>query len=100
VSARYVIKEEKDHSGWWIILIAAFLVAYGYIILIAAISAGILLLGYKLWQLHQSRRKIKQVEEENAYMYAQTQLITEGMRVWGNPEHYMDNFNDGMREWA
>lgn len=100
MSKRYVITEEKDHSGWWIILIAAFLVAYGYVILIAAILAGVALLGYLFWKWYQPRRKIKQVEESNNYVDAPTRLLTEGMRVWGDPEHYLNNYNDGMREWV
>lgn len=100
MSKKYVITEEKDHSGWWIILVAAVLVAYGHVILIAGISIGIAWLGYQLWKWYKPRRKAKQVEEANAWVYAPTQLITEGVRVWGDPEHYLDDYDDGMREWA
>lgn len=104
MSKRYVITEEKDRSGWWIILIAAFLVAYGYVILwisiITGVLCGVVWLGYQWWKWYQPRRKARQVEESNAWMFEPTQLITEGIRVWGNPEHYLDNYDDGMGEWA
>jgi hypothetical protein len=99
MSKKYVITEQKDHSGWWIILIAAFLVAYGYVILAFVIAVGVSWLGYQLWKWYKPRRKVRQVEESNYYLDAPTQLITEGMRVWGDPEHYLDNYNDGMRDW-
>ena len=99
MSKKYVIKEEKDSSGWWTILVAAILVAYGYVILWIAISVGVALLGYQLWKWYKPRRKVKRVEQ-SYYVDPPTRLITEGMRVWGDPEHYIDDYNDGMREWA
>jgi hypothetical protein len=100
VSKRYVITEEKDHSGWWIILVAAFLVAYGKAILVGAITAGILFLAYQLFKWYRKHQAVQQVEEAYNYVDPPTKLITEGMYVWGNPEHYLDNYDDGMREWA
>jgi threonine/homoserine/homoserine lactone efflux protein len=98
VSKKYVIKEEKDHSDWWVILVAAFIVAYGYVIITVATILGILYLAYLFWKWYQPRRK--QVEETNNYFDPPTRLITEGMRVWGNPEHYLHDYEDGMREWV
>jgi uncharacterized membrane protein len=99
MSKRYVIEEQKDRSGWWIILVAGFLLAYGYAILIAAIITALIALAILGWVLYRRRQQAKQVEETRAYMDAPTKLITEGMRVWGDPEHYLDH-NDGMREWV
>ena len=100
MSKQYVITEKKDHSSWWIILVAAFLVAYGEAIMIGALIAGVCYLGFQIWKWYQSRRQAKQVEEQDAWIDAPTKLITEGMYVWGNPEHYINDYNDGMREWA
>jgi len=46
MSKQYVITEKKDHSSWWIILVAAFLVAYGEAIMIGALIAGVCYLGF------------------------------------------------------
>jgi hypothetical protein len=100
VSKKYVITEQKDHSGWWVILVAAFLVAYGKEILAIAVITGAIYLAYRLWKWDNSRQRVKQVEEIPAWQDAPTRLLTEGMRVWGDPEHYLNDHNDGMREWA
>lgn len=104
MSKKYVVVEQEDRSSWWIILVAAFLVAYAKfmltlaIIITVAIAITWLVPQYIKWR--KSRLEVKKVVEINALMDAPTKLITEGMSVWGDPEHYLDDFDDGLRSWV
>jgi hypothetical protein len=99
MSKQYVITEQKDHSNWWIILVASIIVAYGTYILYGAIAVVVCFIVYQLLKWDHSRKEAKRAEEAKAWMYDETKLITEGMPIWGCPEHYLDNYDDGMREW-
>jgi hypothetical protein len=99
VKRMYVIEEKKDRSGWWVILVAAFFVAYWNIVLIIGISMLVAYLLVQCYRWNKTRQAQKKAEAANAWMDAPTQLLTEGMRVWGNPEHYVHDYDDGMRHW-
>lgn len=100
----YVIQKRKDRSEWLIILAAAAMIAFWKWILIAAITMAVFLCIVKSYPylkrirfnkkanlLHNA--KFDEIEEP-------TKLITEGMWVWGDPEHYLNDHDDGMRGWV
>lgn len=99
----YVVEQRKDRSGWLVTLAAAAMIAWWKYILIAALVVTFLVA--IIWLTHKMAPGLKRipakkrVKKQRALMDAPTQLITEGMRVWGNPEHYLDNYDDGMRGW-
>jgi hypothetical protein len=96
MSKRTYLVETKDRSDWWAVLVAAALFVFWKYILIAiaiAVAIAIIYIGHE----YDRRRKIKAVPYEEEMP---TTLTTEGMRVWGNPEHYLDDYDDGLRDWA
>jgi hypothetical protein len=103
----YVLEQRKDRSEWWVVVGAATLiVTYKYILVagIVLVTTWLLYHGYQRLGNARVHNKVKyesdrRTKEARDLMDAPTQLITEGMRVWGNPEHYLDNYNDGMRDW-
>jgi hypothetical protein len=95
----YVVEQRKDRSEWLVIFAAAALIAFWKWILVACIilaTSWFLVHGYHWLEEAKVQKRAKQAR---ILMDAPTKLITEGMRVWGNPEHYLDNYDDGMREW-
>jgi hypothetical protein len=91
----YVVDQRKDRSEWWVILAAGAILALWKYILVVSVTLAAIWLLYKatLWVGAAKANK-----REHDLMNAPTQLMTSGMRVWGNPEHYID-YDDGMRDW-
>ena len=95
----YVVDQRKDRSEWLVILAAGAMIVFWKYILLVAICMAV------SWLLVQTYLKIseikfeRKVKQERAWMDAPTKLITEGLRVWGNPEHYLNDYDDGLRQW-
>ena len=95
----YVVEQRKDRSEWLIILAAAAMIAFWKYILLAAICMAVSwLLVHAYLKLRKIKFKVK-AKKERAWMDAPTKIITEGLRVWGNPEHYLNDYDDGLRQW-
>jgi hypothetical protein len=110
MSKRIYIVETKDHSGWWAILAEGALLVFLKYVLILAIVAATIWLVVEYDKNKKAKEASKPCEEMMAGfraahadmlydMEAPTQLLTEGMRVWGDPEHYINDYDDGMRNW-
>jgi hypothetical protein len=110
----YVVDKRKDKSGWWVILLAAVLIAYWKVILWGCLFAAIAYATYKAYQAYQ--RLVAEHEMYNAAIAARADYenaeylangIIEGQypaatmpiseRFTYQPIYY--DHDDGLKDW-
>jgi hypothetical protein len=112
----FVVERRKDRSGWWIILIAAALIAYWKALIFACMIAGVYWLVRKGMAIEQARydRKISRdaakalrCDYENMMAMAGDPIGVYGdytpptmpMTGFNYQPLYYDNHDDGLRDW-